>query len=459
MELTIRLHPEDALPLYEQLYRAITAEIAAGRIPVGARLPSRRALCRHLGISGSTADAAYALLVQEGYVSAQEKRGYFVRPLQPLTPVKPAKRPDGPPASAAPPEFDFSTSAVDAGLFPYATWIRLFRDTLQSRPELLQRGDPQGDWELRAALCDFLYQRRGARISPCQLVIGAGADYLTGLLLQLLPKGTVVAAEDPGYNGIYRAGDRLGLPVLPIPLDEEGMSVDALARSGASVCHITPSHQFPLGMSMPIGRRSQLLHWAQEQEGRYIIEDDYDSEFRHRLRPLPALQGLSEQDRVIYLGTFSRSLAPSMRLAYMALPEPLLQQYHRDHHKSGETVSRFEQQTLAAFIAGGYLQRHLRRAGNAYAQRSERLLELLYAVPGARAQGTEAGLHFLLTIPQWSEADLVGRASKAGIALHGVSAYCRNAKAPPSTLVMGYAGLRDDQLEAAVDTLRRAWNV
>ncbi len=459
MDLAFTLDPLLTKPMYEQLYERISEQISSGLIPQGQLLPSRRALSRHLHISESTVSAAYELLRSEGYIKAKERSGYYVNPLEPLP---------GKAARASLPEhqvqrpadrFDFSTSATDGTLFPYRVWARLFRQTLYLRPELLQRGDPQGDIELRLALGDFLLQYRGLKTNPEHIVIGAGADYLLSVLLQLLPRGTCVAAEDPGYHGIYRNCDRLALPALPIPQDEQGIQIAALAESKATVCHITPSHQFPLGLSMPVGRRTELLRWAGEKPERLIIEDDYDSEFRHYTRPLPALQGLDTLGRVAYIGTFSRSLAPSMRLAYMVLPDSLMQVYRKSGIKSGETVSRFEQQTLARFVADGYYARHLRRAGNAYAARLGALLKLLNEIPGSQVIGQQAGLHFLLTLPQLTEAELIQRAGRANLRLHGLSEYCRHEKAPPSTLVLGFAGLKDEDLEEAVAALRTAWGL
>ena len=459
MDLTFTLDASLAQPMYEQLYERIASQISSGLMPQGRPLPSRRALSRHLGISESTVSAAYELLRSEGYIKSRDRSGYYVNPLEPL-PGKPAQvniikaqeKQDSD-------RFDFSTSATDGALFPYQVWAKLFRQTLYMRPELLARGGAQGDIELRLALSAFLEQYRGLKADPEHIIIGAGADYLLSVLLQLLPRGTIVAAEDPGYHGIYRNCKRLSLTAVPIPQDAQGMSASALARSGAAVCHITPSHQFPLGLSMPVGRRAELLRWASERPDRVIIEDDYDSEFRHFSRPLPALQGLDAAGRVAYIGTFSRSLAPSMRLAYMVLPPALLSSYRESQIKSGETVSRFEQQTLARFIAEGYYARHLRRAGNAYAARLKVLLALLLDIPGSSVSGQQAGLHFLLTVPQLSEHLLIQRAANAGIRLHGLSEYCRKEKAPPSTLVLGFAGLKDGELEEAVGSLREAWGL
>ncbi|MHC1786786.1 MAG: PLP-dependent aminotransferase family protein [Christensenellales bacterium] len=457
--LELSLDPHDSRPLYEQIYQHIVADIKAGRLPPDSALPSRRALRDHLKISAATVESAYGLLQAEGYIRALPRRGFFVNPLVLLPQGRPLPAPTVPAPRPEPPRFDFSTSACDAALFPYRVWAKLFKETLYSRPDLLQRGEPEGDSELRLMLSGFLYQYRGLRAEPEHILIGAGADYLLGVLLQLLPPGAVIAAEDPGYQGIYRAAARQGISCLPIPCDAQGISARKLQESAATVCYVTPSHQFPLGISMPIGRRTQLLHWASQGPGRLLIEDDYDSEFRHSARPLPAMQGLGQAERVVYIGTFSRSLAPSMRLAYMVLPPSLLAACRGAHLKTGETVSRFEQQTLARFIGDGHYLRHLRRAGRAYAQRLQRLQQALQALPLASVSGQQAGLHFLLRVPGLSEETLLKRAAGAGIHLKGLSEYCRAVKPPPSTLVLGYAGLQDALIGEAVAALANAWGM
>mgnify|MGYP000846032337 CR=1 FL=1 len=448
----------DATPLYKQLYRHIAGEIHRGNLKEDTRLPSKRALVKHLKISMSTVESAYSLLQSEGYIRAEAKRGFFVQGVMPLSP--PAAAPaDAPmPAPLPLPPFDFSTSAVDQSLFPFRTWSRLFRETLRDTPRLLEKGDAQGDEELRDSLAKFLYQYRGVRCTRDSLLIGAGVDYLLYVLFCLLPGGVSVAAEDPGYQGAYRLAQRHKARVLPLPLDEQGIRPDALYQAKAKLVYVTPSHQFPLGLSMPIGRRTALLDWAQ-QTGGYIIEDDYDSEFRHTSRPLPALQGLGCGNRVIYIGTFSRSLAPSMRIAYMVLPPDLMDAWRQLFRQGGDTVSRFDQQTLHRLIAGGHFARHLRRAGSAYTKRCKKLCDLLLTIPQARVQGEEAGLHFLLTIPQKSERELVARAQRRGLRLHGLSEYCHRVPPLPSTVVMGFAGLRDEELEPAVALLREIWDV
>lgn len=445
------------LPLYEQLYRHIAGEIRAGRLAENTRLPSKRAMVEHLHISLNTVESAYQLLVSEGYVVSLPRRGYFVRKVQPL----PAQAP--PPAlkreSPAPaaPRFDLSTSSVDSGLFPFKLWARLMRETLRDAPDLLKKGDARGDLSLRSTLSQFLYQYRGVRAEEDSLLVGAGVDYLLYVLFCLLPGGVTVAAEDPGYQGAYRLGQRHGANVIPLPMDDMGIRMDALEASGATVAFVTPSHQFPMGLTMPVGRRTALIEWARRHDA-YIVEDDYDSEFRHLSRPIPALQGLGGQEHVVYIGTFSRSLAPSMRIAYMVLPPRLMDRWRALFQQGGDTVSRFEQQTLARFIAGGHYARHLRRAGSAYTRRCQALCAAIQkALPSARIRGAEAGLHFLVSCPPLSAEEMAARALKKGLHLHTLQEYCHTATPLPSTVLMGFAGLKDEDVPLVAQALREAW--
>ena len=449
---------EGKTPLYEQLYRFFTVQIRRGALRTGEKLPSKRSLCAELGISLSTVETAYALLVSEGYVNAKAKSGYYVANFAPLAPVA-APRPlvRHAPETPVAPEIDLSTAAVDVSVFPYATWAKLNKEVVYGSPELLQRGDRQGDPALRLALASFLGEYRGVTCAPEQIVVGAGMEYLTQLLLFLLPKDTVFGVEDPGYPAfaqILRLQDR---QIRYLPLDSEGLQPDALQSSDVSVAYVTPSHQFPMGMTMPASRRSQLLRWAWEADGRYLIEDDYDSEFRYDQRPLPAMQGMDHREKVIYVGTFSRSLAPSIRMAYLVLPYPLLRRYEALFGYQSSTVSRYEQAVMARFLQEGYYARYLRRVSGRYKARRNALVDALCRIEGVRLHGHQGGLHFLLEKDGISEAELCQRALEAGIALRGLSAYCHNAPALPSTVVVGYGGLRSDKVEQAARLLAAAW--
>ena len=443
------------VPLYEQLYRYVVDEIRAGRLVKGEKLPSRRRLAQHLGVSLTTVERAYALLTAEGYAAAAPRSGYRVEALAELpAPSAPAPAPH--PAEERALDDCFSTAAVDTSVFPFTTWARLAREAVYENPDLLQRGDGQGDWPLRAALADFLREYRGVRCRPEQVVIGAGLEYLIGVVLQLLPPETVLALEDPGYAALWRTVENFHRPCVSVPVDGRGMDPLALAESGADAAYVTPSHQFPLGVATPIGRRTELLRWAYEKPGRWLIEDDYDSEFRYTSRPIPAMQGQPGGERVIYLGTFSRTVAPSIRVAYLILPEELLGRYRERFTTS--TVSRFEQETLRRFLATGRYGRHLRRVGNLYRERRDALVAALDArFPSGAVSGAGAGLHLLFSLPGREEKDLVDRAAEAGYRIRGLSEYCRQAACPPGTVVLGFAGLPADRAETAAAELLRAF--
>ena len=275
--LTTALDAASAVPLYEQLYQSLAAEMRAGAIPAGTRMPGKRRLAAELSVSVNTVDAAYQILAAEGYLEPKERSGFYVqeylalppRPERaPGTPAKPLE-PEAPAGEAAPPSppvrYDLSTRGVDPALFPFRTWARLQKELLYSSPELLTHGDAQGDWELRQALADYLEEYRGVQCSPQQIVVGAGLEYLLGLLAPLLPGKAAV--ETPGYPRAKQVLENNGVECCCLPVDEDGLSIEELSRSGASVCYVTPSHQFPTGVTMPAGRRAELLHWAAKRPG------------------------------------------------------------------------------------------------------------------------------------------------------------------------------------------------
>lgn len=450
-ELTPRF--DDAAPLYEQLYRYIVAQIRSGALSEGEKLPSKRRLAEHLGVSLTTVEKSYGLLTAEGYLEAAPRSGYRVTPALTMIPTEP---PPAPPPEERRSDLDecFSTSAVDTSVFPYATWARLSKEAVYENPELLQRGDGQGDWAFRGTLASFLHQYRGVNCAPEQVVLGAGMEALMWVLLQLLPDA-VFALEDPGYASLRRLLENLRRPYVPVPVNERGMDAAALRASGADVAYVTPSHQFPLGVTTPVGRRAELLRWAYEAPGRYLIEDDYDSEFRYASRPIPAMQGLDEGGRVIYVGTFSRTLAPSIRVAYLILPPGLLKLYRAKFGHGAATVSRFEQEALRRFLASGSYSRHLRRVGNLYRQRRDALVEALE--DWGEVRGSDAGLHLLFTLPGRGEEELTRRAAEAGYRVRGLREYCQLAVPRPGTLVLGFAGLPGEKAPLAAADLRRSF--
>ena len=454
--LNLNLDPNGSRPMYEQLYRVLSGGIRSGAIGSGEKLPSKRALCAQLGVSRSTVEAAYDLLLAEGYTVSRPRSGYFAADL--LAQAEPSELPrQAEPPRAEPADSPlFSTSAVDVSQFPYASWAKLYREVVYHSPELLQRGEAQGEPELRSALSRLLSEYRSVRCSPEQIVVGSGLETLLSQLITLLGPEAVYALEDPGYPYLERALTARNRAIRYIPLDGDGMDAAALEGSGANVAYLTPSHQFPMGVTMPASRRSRMLRWASEHGG-WIIEDDYDSEFRYDGRPLSSMQGMDRGGRVIYTGTFSRSLAPSIRLAYMVLPPAMLDRFHALFGRQQTTVSRYEQTVMARFVDEGFYSRYLRRVGMLYRARREALLDALQTIEGVTISGAGGGTHFLLTDPWWSEAELIEKAAARGLRLAGLSSLCRTVPARESTLILGYGGLPTARVPEVAELLRKAW--
>jgi GntR family transcriptional regulator/MocR family aminotransferase len=459
--LALTLDPAARTPMYEQLYAAVAGAIREGALRHGEKLPSKRELCVRLGVSRSTVEAAYELLLAEGYVESRPRSGYYVAEYEtaaiseaPLS--APVCAPGQFPPRGKALDSPFSTSAVDVSRFPYASWAKLYREVVYNFPELLQRGEAQGEAPLREALARLLREYRGVQCSPEQVIVGAGLETLTDQLITLFGPEAVYAVEDPGYPALVRLLQARGRAVRFVPMDAAGMDAEALERSGAAVAYLTPSHQFPLGVTMPASRRSRLLRWAAEGE-RWIIEDDYDSEFRYGGRPISSMQGMDRHGRVIYAGTFSRSLAPAIRLAYLVLPPPLLERWQRQFGRQQSTVSRYEQRVMARFLDEGYYARYLRRVGKLYADRRSALLSALAELEGASVSGADGGIHFLLTLPRYGEDELLRRAAAAGLPLRGLSEFCHETAPLPSTLVLGYGGLPTEQVPEVAAQLKAAW--
>lgn len=456
--LTYSMAERGKLPLYEYLYRRIRADILDGTLQTGEKLPSKRTLAEHLQVSVITVENAYAQLAAEGYLYALPKRGFFVSRIDrtPAPPLRTAEIPAGPTA----PEWrlDLKTNQVDAARFPFSAWSRLTRQVLVQEGQALLRPIPhQGLPELRQAIAGDLRDYRGLSVSPEQIVVGAGAEYLYLLLAQLLGTGTVFAVEDPGYPKIAQVYHKCGADCRPVPLDDQGLNLSALRRSGATAAHISPSHHYPTGLVTPIARRQDLLHWAEETGG-VIIEDDYDSEFRFAGRPIPALQSIDPNGRVVYMNTFSQTIAPSMRVGFMVLPPVLLERYRLELDFYSCTVPATEQAILARFLSCGQYEQHLARMRNEYRTRRAAVLDAFRrSAFSARIHITEhgAGLHFLMKLDtDCPDPELRRRAESIGVRLGFLSEYAAiPTPAYAHTLVINYAGLSEEMLPKAMSLL------
>ena len=407
--------------LSQSLYACIREDILSGRLSAGEKLPSKRALAEHLQVSKTTVENAYYQLTAEGYVCSAAKRGYFVeqveRRLPRSAPVPVRKAEILPPALT-----DLSRGSAVPGLFPFSVWAKLGRRVLSDRQEALLEPVPfQGTGALRLAIARYLGEERGLSIDPENMVIGAGSEYLYGLLVRFFGPELRYGVEDPGFpkiRKIYRANSA---QCVPIPLDGKGVRMSSLEEAAVRVLHITPSHSYPSGQVTPLQRRQELLAWAEEGPGRYIIEDDYDCEFRFEGRPIPPPLSIDGGRRVIYLNTFSRSLAPSMRISYMVLPPELMAAFREKLGFFSCPVGGLEQHILAALIREGYFQRHIARTRKVCRRQRDEFLARLAQLPAGRlvqAEEKDAGLHFLLRVDTGSSQQDI----RAALARRGLTA-------------------------------------
>ena len=461
-ELTINLDSRSKKPLYEQIYDYIKSDIQNGRIPYGEKLPSTRALAKHLEVSRSTVELAYEQLLSEGYIESAPYRGFFVAQIDELYQLKKEeKKSERKIEKKKVYQYDFTPNGVDLNSFPYNVWRKLSKDILMDdRTELFRTGDPQGEYGFRSAISNYLYQARGVDCTPNQVLIGAGSDYILMLLGMILGTEHMIAFEDPTYKQAYRVIHTLGYETVPVAMDRHGMKIQDLESTGADIAYVTPSHQYPTGIVMPIGRRMELLKWAYEKDGRYIIEDDYDSEFRYKGKPIPALQGYDAEDKVIYLGTFSKSIAPAIRLSYMVLPKDILKAYRKKGSFVNSTVSKVDQKIVQHFIEEGYYERHLNKTRALYKNRHDVLIEALKPLGDiCEISGEHAGVHILLTFKNGQkERNLIEKAKKADIRVYGLSDYrIRKDEKEKATILLGYANMREEDIKEAVAILNQCW--
>ena len=531
--LTYSFAERGQLSLYEHLYRCIRDDIERGRIAAGEKMPSKRSFAKHLGVSLITVEGAYAQLVAEGYLRSEPRRGFYAcevacpsagpsrhasgKALGPVRTVVDAKastirdaaRPnailsgeasasnssesvgaiDSRPSSGIFADFTGASDLPDA--FPYGSWAKSVRETLicESEEVLVGQVPAAGTSRLRKAIAGHLRSFRGMDVDPECIVVGAGSQVLYNLIVQLLGRDLRFGVEDPGYarlRQIYLAND---VSLTALPLEEQGICLAAAYEANVNVLHLMPSHQYPTGIVTSVGRRYELLAWAAEQDGRFIIEDDYDCEFRLTGRPIPSLQSIDALGKVIYVNTFTKSLGPAFRIGYMVLPPELAQRFRDKLGFYSCTVSAIDQLALARFIEGGDFERHVNRMRTRYRDRRDALIaQLQQSALRDRmvVSAQDAGIHFLLGIKPSSDASVadweqafVLSAGKRGVSLRSVSSFYandgeRNAGSDGSSFasamafvsgdsqptmpqfVISYGGVSEDALPAAVGVLEKA---
>ena len=465
--LTYSLQPGSKTPLYHQLYSFIKTDIQSNLITCNTKLPSKRKLSAYLSVSQNTIQAAYDQLIEEGYLISIEKKGFFVSKidyLHKLDAPQPNMVPNKQPSPAVV-DYDFSYHGVDLPTFPYSIWRKLMKEVINEYDaELLQMSDSLGFHQLRSVIAQYLHQSRGVNCTDNQIVISSGTEILFQSLIQLFPKESIYGIENPGYEKLNQLFTSNRANFRAIRINHSGMMQEAIDKYNANILCITPAHQFPSGEVMPISRRIQLLNWANETENRYLIEDDYDSEFKYSGKPIPALQGLDRNEKVIYMGSLSKSLAPTIRVSYMVLPPHLMTEYNERLSYILCPVPMMEQKVLYRFIKEGYFERHLNKMRNIYKKKRELLVDALNDLNcGIEVLGADAGLHLLLHIPNhMTEEQLISSALSVSVKVYGISKYYVDIPYIPvttslPTILLGYAAMSENDIIKAVQLLHQAW--
>lgn len=458
----IPLNENDEAPKYVQIYAFIRKEILEGRVSKGTKLPSIRQMSETLNVSKSTVENAYQQLVVEGYVENKNKSGYYVNALESFNatwfpehkvsdkPVKPSKRLKSIPR----------TDGIEQSSFQIGEWKKAMNHVLEYQSDqLLSAGDVQGERFLREQIAQFIHTTRAGICSPDQIVVGAGVQYLFGLVATLFRKdNTSIAFEYPGFSkGMYIFED-YGYSTYKIPVTEEGIDLKTLEEAPVKMVYVSPSHQYPTGSVMPIQKRIQLLDWAIRKNA-FIIEDDYDSLLRYEGNPVPALQGLKVGAPVIYMGSFSKLLTPALRISFMILPETLMPLYNEVKNRYSQSVSKIEQLALASFMKEGVFERHVRRIRKIYGRKNALLVEAFRKHPtkAFKLVGKESGLHVVLAFkPSVNVDKVLLEAKEVGLSLEGADDYDAN-----GILVFPYSGIADEEIEAKVNQLieiaERVW--
>jgi GntR family transcriptional regulator/MocR family aminotransferase len=488
MDIAINLDNRGGLPMHRQLYEELRRAILAGRLAPGQRVPSTRALALALGVSRATVTQSYEDLLSEGYFQAAHGSGTFVShqlPEEMLRADSSRAETESPRQSSAQarlsaygesisrawldrqPEFEgpisFSHWRPDLEGFPSKEWGRLLaRQCRAARGAMLDyASSSQGHSRLREAIAHYIGRSRAVSCDPDQVIIVSGSQQAIDLITRVaVNRGDLIAVEDPGYLGARQIFLANGAKLFPVPVDEEGALVGRLAGRAAAktrLVYVTPSHQFPTGALLTLARRLELIGWAAAR-GAIIIEDDYDSEYRYCGRPVPALQGLDQSSSVVYVGTFSKVLFPSLRLGYMVAPRSMVEVLARAKWLTDRHAPTLEQYALADFINGGHLERHVRRMRTLYDRRRAALVRALAANLGERVEvlGENAGMHLMARIrSKLSDREIIERAAREGVGLVSASHYYLGSGGE-GEFIFGYADLGERRIQEGIRRLARA---
>ncbi|GKU78322.1 PLP-dependent aminotransferase family protein [Paenibacillus sp. L3-i20] len=455
-------------PLYVQLYKYIRDQIERGKLESGGNLPSIRQLASHLGLSKNTVESAYAQLLAEGYVESRERGGFTILPLEEPLRVEASFSKNNvnnllldTKESSKIPQYDFRYGDIAFDRFPNEQWKSCMVEALSAPPtQVLGYGDPFGFSGLRQEIAQYAFQTRGVVCHSDQIFISAGTQHAISMVVQLLGlNNKAIAMEEPGYFGVKTVLDNIGCKVHPIDVEQDGISIEKLQSSTVNIVYVTPSHQFPLGMVMPIQKRQRLLQWAADRNG-LIIEDDYDSELRYNSQPIPSLKALDTNGNVIYLGTLSKSFLPAARLSYVIMPTSQLEIVREKLSHYSQSVSPIIQHALWLFMKHGYFTRHVRRMKRVYGARHKALTEAIKLVMGNQVDiiGDHSGMHLLLDVKNKRSKDLLRLAEEVDCRVYSPSKHWNHSSLCPDSYVMlGFGGLTELQLQEGINRLNKAW--
>ena len=447
--------------LYIHLYKCMKNDITRGNLTAGTKLPAKRPFAENLGISIITVENAYAQLAAEGYIYSLPRKGYYVAAIQQNQNFTSFEAPSPSPRPSAAPEFfaDFSSNQVCKEQFPFSVWAKIIRELLsECQTELLTNPPSGGVLFLRESIAGYLRAFRNIHVDPEQIIVGAGTEYLYGLITQFLGRDKCYGIENPGYQKISKIYESHQINFRPVSVEKDGINIRELEEQNIDVMHLSPSHHFPTGIVTPISKRYELLGWAAKSEDRYIIEDDYDSEFRLTGQPIPSLQSIDAMEKVIYMNTFTKSLASTIRISYMVLPRHLLELFYEKLSFYSCTIPNLDQYALGKFIADGYFENHINRMRTYYHKKRDYLLDKIRksGLAGhASILEKDSGLHFLLRLDiPCSDRKFISDMKKRGIRISALSEYYIPPQEDPKhTFIINYSSLSEEQIEHAVKEL------
>lgn len=443
--------------IYENLYENLRNDIEAGRLRPGEKLPSKRAMAEYYRIGVKTVVHAYEQLVAEGYLEAKEKRGYYVAKIYgqiySATNMK---------TSVEKKEqfvVDFSVNHLPYQKFPISVWKKVMREVLTKyENELIESTDWRGTLELRNVIAAYLARTRGMTVSADHIIVGTGVESLYGKLFRIFPQSAVYATETPGYQKVSWLYEDAGCRWCSVRMDEEGINMAELRKKHVNIVHVSPEHQYPLGITMSEKRKRELLEWTEEERHRYIIEDDYDCEFQYGTQFRKTLKSMDRHHRVIYMNTFGKTMAPAIRINYMILPQKVLEECQKMAERFPSPAPSCEQYTMAKFIEEGHFERHLRRMKKHCEQIGKKLTGLLQnteKIPVKEIRGGENGTHLLLKLnTDLTDTELIWEAKRQKIRINCLSQFCTEQEEKyEHTLILNYADLNEEKMQEAIRRL------